>query len=259
MYLKIIKQFIIFLFVISLAALIFISCEKDNPAEPENSDNSVQMQQTAMGPMPVPNSIKNLKGILGTIKAAEGDQVIIGAVAVFMDDKNQQLISAGTVSVNGKNLYPITNSGQTVYVYPKTTNDPALPVRFDGSKHSWVVKGSSYIPRFSGSVTSPNGSVSITYPPNGATISLEKALTVKWSTTSKATICVAIMDEQGQCIGSVATGNSHTFSAAQLQTLYGSEFLVLVEAFQYNVVSTGGKDFLLLSIIADGHGVVVGE
>lgn len=237
-----------------LILVIFTSCsdKKDNPTEPDNTDNGINNKSGQ--PMPTFEGTNN-NGVMATINYEFSTYVGIPSVSLTMGfaqfgDKG---VDAGTVSVNGTALGKLTSSGSTYYMSPDPSNPLATlsGVNFDGSTHNWSISGGNGIPAFTGGVTSPTSFI-ITAPASNATVSKASGVTVSWTggSSSKVLVYMISLSGSGSAVFSqdLSDNGSHTFSAAELSKISG-QVMIQVVKYKYNEIATGGKSYFAVAEI----------
>jgi len=244
-----------YLFVaIPLAALLLSAgCKKDESNPVDSGSNAAQ---SSGQPTPSFGAVADYNGALAAIQY-DVESPLPGFPSVQSAAAVANLgaaggVDAGSVSVNSFQLGKLVTSGKTTYIAP----DPGNPfasmdaVSFNGANHSWSVTGGNGIPSFSGSVKSVS-SFNLVSPANNATVGKSSDLTVTWNggTQYKALIQVTNISSGKTKVYQELTDNgSYKISAADLAELGGSCLLYVVK-YNYNIISAGGKKYVLIAEI----------
>ncbi|GAB4139470.1 MAG: hypothetical protein Fur0015_10330 [Ignavibacteriales bacterium] len=237
-----------------LIVLLLASCsdKKNNPTEPDNTNNAIQNKSGQ--PIPAFEGT-NVNGVMATIGYEFATLPTLPPVSLTMGfaqfgDKG---VDAGTVMVNESTLGKISQSGSTYYISPSPTNPTGTldNVYFNGSMHNWTVAGGNGVPALSGGVQSPI-SFNITAPASNATVSAASGLTVSWNGGSSAKVLVYLisLSSSGKAVFSqdLSDDGSHTFSASELSGITG-QVMIQVVKYHYNEIASGGKSYYAVAEI----------
>ncbi|MFA7289625.1 MAG: hypothetical protein WC055_12180 [Melioribacteraceae bacterium] len=246
-----------FISVLFLAATItFTGCKsEDSPTEPSTPGGS----SNASG-QPLPK-MEGSAGVLATIQY-EMAAPIPGFPAIMMQMAFASLADgadAGAVSVNSNAIATLKSGGKTYYMAPNPSNPTASlsNVNFNGSSHSWVVAGGNGVSAINGSVNSPTN-FTLSAPVKDANVS-KNGFQATWTGGSNSKIFVVIAQvSNGKTFSKegLSDNGSYSFTSSDLSGISGQAMLQVVK-YNYNKVSSGGKDYYLIAEIVKSVNVTV--
>lgn len=252
--------------ILSLPLVVFLTftgCKK-NDSNPVSPEDQTQTTSASSQPMPSFATVTDYNGVCATVKF-DMQSPISGFPAIEMNSALASMgaqggADGGAIIVNNNTLGKMVAGGRVTYMAPDPNNPTASMsnIYFDGSDHSWSVAGANGISAFSGSVKSVS-TYNLVSPYNGASVSKSSDLQVYWNggTTSKTLIQISsITTGKTKVYQELADNGSYKISSADLAGLTG-DCLLFVVKYNYNIVSAGGKKYVLVSEIVKSNSIKV--
>lgn len=240
------KKFTLLAAVLLIAAPItFISCDKDE----ENTTTDPANNQT---PLP---SIPGVSGVMAAINTSVvqnlpfvGEQTtFLGLAAAAFPDASGNLVSAGTVSVNGVDL---SNTQNTYILTPGLTNPTGITY---GSSVSWEVTGGSGIQAFNHTFAAEVPKIG-NLTGVGAEISqgdLTVGIDMNNPGTSLGTLDSIIYMISGpdgnRMITRAGNQRTHTFAASDVAAVGKGQGMVQVVGYRLAIETKNGKQFAFVN------------
>lgn len=112
----------------------------------------------------------------------------------------------GPAFFNGTPLTARSNAGYGTSYFDAYDNPLSLPLKFDGSYHTFIVAGHNSIPAVTDSLPSPTAALTMSYPTITDTISKSKGFTMTWNG-------VGAMDAHASVSDTNSTIGHRTFAA----------------------------------------------
>ncbi|MDX9924388.1 MAG: hypothetical protein RBS48_06445 [Ignavibacteriaceae bacterium] len=250
------KHYKLFSVLVLVIAIAFTGCKsEDSPTEPSAPGGS----SNASG-QPLPK-MEGSNGVLATIQY-EMAAPVPGFPAIQMQMAFASLAEgadAGAVSVNSNSIATMKTGGKTYYMAPNPSNPTATlsGVNFNGSAHTWTVAGGNGVSAINGSVNSPTN-FTLSAPAKDAAVS-KNGFQATWSGGTSSKVFVVISQvSNGKTFSKEALSDNgnYSFTSSDLSGISGQALLQVVK-YNYNKVSSGGKDYYLIAEIVKSVNVTV--
>lgn len=220
---------------------------KDVTTAPESSSPTTVAGQ----PVPDFSTTPGYGGTMATIGFDFSNFGITVPLAIGYAQFGQPGVDAGVVTVNGDTLAKSSGGSSVNYnSFNSSTPSSLAHVNFDGTAHAWNVSGSTAVPAFSGSVTSPL-TFSISKPAANDTISKASGMIITWTGTSGSDSVMIVLKSAAGSSSFVKAGlaNSGTYqiASASLTNFTAGSALLFVVKYRYVLKANNSKNYVITS------------
>ncbi len=145
-------------------------------------------------------------------------------------------VDGGTLQFNGTTIDQ--QSGTHYYTSPEEIHlsGPTYGATFNGTQDVFYLSGSSSFPSFRDTLVSPKGSIMMTAPYTGHSISKSANLLVTWSGTRDSTsgIAIVLRDTSGASLSKLTSDNgSYTINSSELSTFSTTNSYAYITIYKY--------------------------
>ena len=151
---------------------------------------------------------------------------------------------AGAVSVNSNTLDTSSFGVLLYYGRPSFAHPTISGVAFDGSAHNWSVAGNGSTAAFTASVNSPNGTLSLSSPADGATVPRSSAFNLSWTGSGSDSVYVYV-GAGSHHLYKVVTGSSASFTAAEMGALPAGSAWVIIQRMKFTIKNANGGQYIV--------------
>lgn len=232
-----------------IAGMFLWGCDqlKDITTAPESSSPTTVAGQ----PVPDFSAIPGHGGTMATIGFDFSDFGITVPLSVGYAQFGQPGVDAGVVTVNGDTL-AMSSGGSSVNYSSFNSSIPSslAHVNFDGTPHTWNISGSTAVPAFSGSVTSPS-TFSISKPAANDTITKSSGMTITWTGTSGSDSVMIVLKSMAGSSSFVKAGlpnsGSYQIASANLTDFKAGSALLFVVKYRYVLKASNSRNYAITS------------